>query len=136
MITIRAADGRDVPAVLELWRAAGAEPTHTDDARSLGALVEHDGAALWVAESQGRIVGTVIAGWDGWRGSVYRLVVASDHRRRGLGRSLLAEAERRLADRGARRLQAVVVASDDRATAFWRASGWEEQVERLRFVTG
>ena len=41
-----------------------------------------------VAESDQQIVGTVIAGWDGWRGSIYRLVVAPSHRRAGLGRRL------------------------------------------------
>jgi hypothetical protein len=31
-------------------------------------------------------------------------------------------------------MQAIVVASDQRATGFWGTSGWEEQVDRLRFV--
>jgi ribosomal protein S18 acetylase RimI-like enzyme len=81
-------------------------------------------------------VGSVIAGWDGWRGSLYRLAVVPDYRRHGLGRRLLDEAERRLASSGASRLQAIVVETDAQAAAFWRASDWEEQVERLRFVKG
>jgi hypothetical protein len=48
----------------------------------------------------------------------------------------VAEAEQRLAGLGARRLQTFVVAADAQATGFWRSSGWEEQVERLRFVMG
>jgi ribosomal protein S18 acetylase RimI-like enzyme len=136
MSTLRSGNLSDIPAVLALWREAEAEPTHTDDLLSLTKLIERDPRALVVAEVEGQIVGSVIAGWDGWRGSIYRLAVAPEARRAGLGRRLVTEAEQRLAGLGARRLQTFVVATDAQATGFWRSSGWEEQVERLRFVMG
>jgi ribosomal protein S18 acetylase RimI-like enzyme len=136
MPTIRSADSSDVTAVLALWRLAESEPTHTDDQENLSKLIEHDAEALVVAESQNRIVGSVIAAWDGWRGSIYRLAVLPGSRGQGLGRLLVAEAERRLSRQGALRLQAVVVATDAQATGFWRSGDWEEQVERTRFVKG
>jgi ribosomal protein S18 acetylase RimI-like enzyme len=132
--TIRVATSADLIDVLSLWREADAEPTHTDDAESLEQLIAHDPGALVILEEDRRIIGSVIAGWDGWRGSVYRLVVAPSHRRMGLGLGLVREAESRLAARGASRMQAVVVESDVPATRFWRASGWEQQADRLRFV--
>lgn len=133
---IRPACVNDIEAVLALWSDAETEPTHTDNAAGLRVLLEHDPACLIVAEGDGGLVGTVIAAWDGWRGSIYRLAVHPHARREGLARRLLSEAENRLAELGAKRLQAVVVASDDRATGFWRASGWQEQAGRLRFVKG
>ena len=120
--------------MLALWSEAEAEPTHTDDAASLQLLLRRDPGSLLVAELDGRLVGTVIAAWDGWRGSIYRLVVHPRDRRQGLARQLLSEAESRLTKLGARRMQAIVVASDQRATGFWETSGWDEQVDRLRFV--
>jgi ribosomal protein S18 acetylase RimI-like enzyme len=134
--TIRVGRLADVDGVLMLWAAAASEPTHTDDAPSLRAVVDHDGSALLVAEDHGEIVGSVIAGWDGWRGSVYRLAVAPTHRRRGLGGRLVATAEDHLRSEGGVRLQAVVVETEPVATGFWRAAGWEEQRHRLRFVKG
>jgi len=134
--TIRSSVAADALAVLALWREAAAEPSHTDDEDSLRQLIDLDPEALIVAESENGLVGSVIAAWDGWRGSIYRLAVAPHHRRVGLGRRLVLEAEQRLAGVGARRLQAIVVESSDQATGFWRAIGWEEQVERLRFVKG
>jgi ribosomal protein S18 acetylase RimI-like enzyme len=133
---IRAARSGDLPAVLALWGDAEVQPGHTDDISSLRILVARDPGALLVAEAGDRIVGSVIAGWDGWRGSVYRLAVAPSHRRQGLGRRLVSEAERRLAALGAVRLQAIIVETDSRALAFWRASGWTEQTERIRFARG
>jgi ribosomal protein S18 acetylase RimI-like enzyme len=136
MTLLRAATPADVPVVLDLWREAEAEPTHTDNFESVNRLLVRDPASLIVAEAEGRVVGSVIAGWDGWRGSIYRLAVAPSHRRRGLGRQLVRAAEERLTEAGASRLHAIVVETEVGATAFWRASGWEEQSERLRFVRG
>ncbi len=135
-VTIRTGVAGDAPGVLALWRTADTEPTHTDNLACITQLVAHDPLALIVAESGPRLVGSIIAGWDGWRGSVYRLAVAPDHRRGGLGGRLLEAAERRLNEAGSLRLQAIVVETDSRATGFWRSTGWEEQIERLRFVSG
>ncbi|HEY6473138.1 MAG TPA: GNAT family N-acetyltransferase [Acidimicrobiales bacterium] len=133
-ISIRPAVAADIGAVLGLWREAAA-PTTTDDADGVAALLEHDPGALLVAESSsGQIVGTVIAGWDGWRGSIYRIVVVPEQRRAGLGRRLLGEAEDRLRRVGARRMHAIVVGTDERAAGFWRASDWEHQSTQWRFT--
>ncbi len=120
--------------MLSLWREAGAHPSSTDKLGSLQRLVVEHPGALIVAEDGGVVVGSVIAGWDGWRGSVYRLAVAPSHRRQGLATRLVAEAERRFVALGAVRLAAIVVGDDEPATAFWRAGDWEEQAERIRFV--
>jgi ribosomal protein S18 acetylase RimI-like enzyme len=133
-VRLRTAQAGEIPAVLQLWSEATVEPTRTDNADSLGLLLDHDPGALIVAEDDAGLVGSVIATFDGWRGSIYRLAVAPARRRTGLGRQLLAAAEGRLAELGATRLQAIVVETDTRATGFWRDSGWEQQVERLRFV--
>jgi ribosomal protein S18 acetylase RimI-like enzyme len=133
-IEIRAAGPGDVPAILALWVAAETHATATDDPESVGRLIAHDPGALLVAVVDATVVGSVIAGWDGWRGSIYRLAVSPAHRRLGIGRALVGAAERRLEGLGAQRLQAAVVSDNERAMAFWQASSWEEQRQRTRFV--
>jgi ribosomal protein S18 acetylase RimI-like enzyme len=130
---LRPATAEDGAGVLALWQEA-AEPTSTDSAEALGNLLRRDPDALIVAEAGGRIVGSVIAGWDGWRGAIYRLAVAPDHRRRGLGQALLRAAEERLTELGGRRLHAIVVESNVNAVAFWTATDWEHQAGQLRFA--
>jgi ribosomal protein S18 acetylase RimI-like enzyme len=134
--SIRLAGEGDLVAVLQLWKAADAEPTHTDDLDALRILIERDPGSLILAEVNRNLVGTVIAGWDGWRGSIYRLAVLPSERRHGLGKRLVTQALRHLQERGARRLQAIVVTTDAQAMGFWRASPWHEQEERSRFVFG
>jgi ribosomal protein S18 acetylase RimI-like enzyme len=132
---LRPATADDIASVLAFWRES-AEPTSTDSDEELASLIDRHPGALIVAEADGRIVGTVIAGWDGWRGSIYRLAVGPDQRRSGLGRALLRAAEDRLAGLGARRSHAIVVESNDVAVAFWTASDWEHQAGQLRFAKG
>jgi ribosomal protein S18 acetylase RimI-like enzyme len=132
---LRPATVDDVEEVLAFWREA-AQATSTDRSEALVGLIRRDPGALIVAESDGRIVGTVIAGWDGWRGSIYRLAVGQDQRRRRLGQALLLAAEDRLAGLGAQRLHAIVVESNDVAVAYWTASDWEHQAGQLRFTKG
>src|ERR1700722_6779990 len=133
---LRTGRSSDLEAILQLWVRAEAEPSHTDDVESLSRLIERDPSALIVAENGRSIVGSVIAGWDGWRGSIYRLVVAPSHRRLGLGRRLVLGAGGRLAAQGCVRRQAIVVETESKAMGFWQASGWEQQVHRSRFVHG
>jgi ribosomal protein S18 acetylase RimI-like enzyme len=123
--SIRAATLDDVPAVLALWREADAEVTETDDASAVEALLSRDPEALLVATDDHRIVGSVVAGWDGWRGQLSRLAVHPGARRRGLGTALVRAAEEHLRGLGARRIAAIVVDDHDMALVFWAAAGYD-----------
>lgn len=75
MIMLRPGTREDIEAVLVFWRNATAEPSTTDDADGLGALLVRSRGALVLALDNDVIVGSIIAGWDGWRGTLYRLAV-------------------------------------------------------------
>ena len=132
--SLRSGRSDDADAVLALWTAAGAEPTSTDDPRSIRALLRHDASALVVAQIDVHIVGTIIAGFDGWRGNLYRLAVDPAYRRRGMAMDLVREAERRLAARGSRRITALVVTSHTHARAFWESADYRYDERMGRYV--
>lgn len=120
-LRIRPAVAEDAASVLALWVASRSEPTRTDTLPAVERLVREHPGALLVAESEGRLAGTIIAGWDGWRGTLYRLAVVPEMRRRGIARELVGAALRQLSDRGAERVSAFVVESDELAVGFWDA---------------
>jgi ribosomal protein S18 acetylase RimI-like enzyme len=132
--TIRAGTPDVCDRVLELWAASDVEPTVTDTMESLLCLLRTDEEALLVADVHGEVVGSVIAAWNGWRGSLYRLAVHPRHRRRGLATRLVRKGEKRLRDRGAIRIDAIVGDDDVVAARFWTATGYEHQRHRSRFV--
>lgn len=120
--------------MLELWAQARSAHAETRDTlESLTRLLETDPHALLVAED-GEIQGALIAAFDGWRGNMYRLAVKSDRRRRGIARGLVEHGERRLRERGAPKVTALVGRGDGQAEALWRAAGYRDDVEIGRWV--
>ena len=133
-VQIRPATIEDTEAILRLWAEVVEHASIDDRADDVRRLIIRDPEALLVAEDGGRIVGTVIAGWDGWRGNMYRLAVSPDARRKGIAAALVAEAELRLAAKGCRRVSALVIASEHTAQAFWAATGYTNDPSASRFV--
>jgi ribosomal protein S18 acetylase RimI-like enzyme len=134
-VNIRAAVPADIDAVLDLWsRARSVVATTPDTPEALAALLARDPGALLVAEADGLVVGTLIAGWDGWRGDMYRLAVAPEQRRNGIGTRLVRAGEDRLAALGCRRITALVGMSDERGALFWEATGYPRDETTARHV--
>jgi ribosomal protein S18 acetylase RimI-like enzyme len=80
------------------------------------------------------VIGTLIAGFDGWRGHMYRMAVHPEFRRRGIGRALVDEAEEHLRAIGCKRISAMVLADEAHAVEFWTAVGYTLQPEISRFT--
>ena len=133
-VVVRRATLREVTAILELWRNADAVAGATDDPAAVRALLARDPEALLVAELGGRVVGSLIAAFDGWRGNMYRLAVDPAHRGRAIGVQLIAAGEERLRAAGVRRVTALVVSEDARAAAVWRRAGYGHDPRIGRFV--
>jgi ribosomal protein S18 acetylase RimI-like enzyme len=132
--TIRSATEADIESVLRLWAAAGGPRSVGSTRDGLSRLLATDRDGLLLVESGGQVVGSLIAVWDGWRGSFYRIAVHPERRRQGVATALLREGERRLRGRGAARLTAIVADDDPAAVGFWRAAGYRRQTDRGRFV--
>ena len=134
-VTVRTARPADVHGVLGLWATAAENTSRPEDSRdAVLALLARDPAALLLAEDHDGLIGSVIAGWDGWRAHLYRLAVRPDRRRRGMGRALLAAAEARLRGLGAQRFDAMVLDGNDLASPLWEAAGYRRQEEWSRWV--
>src|SRR2546426_6536011 len=100
-VAIRPCRVEECAAVLALWRRAGAIPSVTDTLEELTRLVRSEhGDGFLVAVRDGVVVGSVIGGWDGWRGGIYRLAGGSQARRPGIAKALVPPAENRVPPRG------------------------------------
>ena len=129
---IRECRPEEAEALLALWQAAETSPSITDTIADVRRAIESTAFVL-VAEADQRIVGSLIATFDGWRGNMYRIAVHPDYRRCGIGRALVKEGERCLTKLGTKRITALVEEKYPWATAFWSSVGYEIEPGILRF---
>jgi ribosomal protein S18 acetylase RimI-like enzyme len=120
-----------------MWKEAAENAARPPDTReAVTALLSRDPDALILAEHDGELIGSVIAGWDGWRYHLYRLAVRATWRRKGVGSALLQVAEDRFKALGAARADAMVLDSNDLGQNLWRANDYRRQDDWRRWVKG
>ncbi|WP_344939610.1 GNAT family N-acetyltransferase [Sphaerisporangium flaviroseum] len=124
----------EAEAVLAFWREAAEGTDRRESADSVRRLIERDPEALLIAEVDGRMAGTLIAGWDGWRCHLYRLAVDPAHRRKGIARALLDAAEERFVRYGGMRADAMVLDDNVLAHPAWTSAGYARQPQWGRWV--
>ena len=114
-----------------LWREAF--PHDAPRNRAAAVLAEKRGAQpelMLVAEEDGRVIGSVLAGYDGYRGSLYRVAVLQSHQRGGVGAALVREAEARLRALGCRKINLQIRGSNAAVAGFYARLGYEVE-ERI-----
>ncbi|MFJ6484147.1 MULTISPECIES: GNAT family N-acetyltransferase [unclassified Streptomyces] len=131
---IGSASAADLGAVLAFWKTAAEGTSISDDLAGVERLHDRDPEALLLAHREGELVGTVIAGFDGWRCHLYRLAVHPGYRRQGIGAALLAAAEERFVALGGRRGDAMVLDRNERAHRMWAAVGYGPQEQWTRWA--
>jgi ribosomal protein S18 acetylase RimI-like enzyme len=118
---------QDYSAVIALWQSAGSgvHVRRSDSAEEIEKKLSRDPDLFLVAEHDGRIIGTVMGGFDGRRGMIYHLAVVREYRQFGLGTALMDEVERRLKERGCLRSYLLVTRDNPSALDFYSRRGWE-----------
>ena len=120
--TIRDCCVEDIERVLSIWETSGAGRTPTDNVHDVKRAIAEPQLEFLVAEVDGRVVGTIMGGFDGWRGAISRLAVEASYRRRGIGQALLAEVEERFDRNGVSVVTALVEKDHPWAMAYWDAT--------------
>lgn len=124
-VRIRPMTADDYDAVLALWRSTpGVGVGVGDDRESLAGYFARNPGLSLVAVRGEALVGAVLCGHDGRRGSIEHLAVLPSERGRGLGRELVRRCLAGLAGAGIGKCNIVVYGSNGDGLAFWRAAGW------------
>ncbi len=108
-----------------LWRTVFPEdPPHSHAAVAIPQKLAVQRDMLLVAQEDGHVLGTILAGYDGHRGWLYKLAVHPKARGCGIARALICSAEQALADLGCTKVNLQVRDTNHDAAAFWAHMGY------------
>ena len=122
---IRRFNWADEALVIELWRQCGLIRSHNDPHLDIGRKMAAQPGMFLVAILEGKIVGTVMAGYEGHRGYINYLGTSPEHRRLGIARALMQKAEEMLKMAGCPKINLLVRSNNESAVAFYRELGFE-----------
>lgn len=123
---IRTATLFDHDGAFQLWKAVGFPTVAEEEWYS---IVGNPATFALVAEADDKIVGAVIASFDGWRAFIYHVAVDPVARGQGIAKALMSEAETRVSAAGARNIYAMVQGEKEAGLALATVMGYEPDGE-------
>src|SRR5208282_3401857 len=127
---IRLYENSDEEAVAALWREVLPDPApHNDPLTSIRMKLEV-GRDLFFVAVEKDVIGTAMGGYDGHRGWIYSVAVSPQHRKRGIGSTLVRQVEAALIRRGCLKANLQVLNSNREVVAFYEKLGFRVE-ERI-----
>lgn len=130
-IEMRKLTPAELPDLLRLWRDAGlpTKPAGRDHPDRLRREMESYPDNFIGAFVDGRLVGSVLATWDGRKGWINRVAVLPECRRQGIGQTLIKAAEEELEGRGALIIAALIEVDNTSSRRLFERTGYADYGE-------
>ncbi|UEQ02666.1 GNAT family N-acetyltransferase [Halomonas profundus] len=129
----------DYEAAIALWsESEGVRLRDADSRAGIEKYLLRNPGLSFVAEVEGELVGTIMAGHDGKRGYVQHLSVANSHRRLGIATRLVNLCLEALESEGILKSHLMILPENEAAQKFWAHQGWAYRSDILlySFVNG
>ena len=124
-VTITEVTMDDYPVVHVLWQRGDLWMRPSDGPEAtLHKLRRYPVLFLDARDGGGRVVGTVMGGWDGRRAYVYHLAVLPEKRRQGIADALMDELEERFRRLGALKAKTQILVDNVASRAFFTRRGY------------
>ena len=104
-VIYRNATAADVPGILGVWREFWTEQPYEVN---LEPKIRSEPDTIYLAEVDSRVIGTIVGGFDGWWGWLYRIAVTEAFRGQGIATHLVEAMQQRLKAKGATGVAAIV----------------------------
>lgn len=124
---VRAFTPADTEAVVQLWQDCELTRPWNDPHKDIARKLSVSPDLFWLGrDADGRIIASIMVGYDGHRGWINYLAVHPAHQRRGHARQLMQRAERALSELGCPKLNLQVRAGNEAVLAFYESLGYAD----------
>ncbi|WP_346848817.1 MULTISPECIES: GNAT family N-acetyltransferase [unclassified Clostridium] len=115
--------------IFKLWTSTpGMGLRNLDDSKEgIDKFLRRNPTTNFIAEEDGKIVGSILCGHDGRRGYVYHTAVDMRYRGKGIGKKLVNSVINALKCEGINKAALVVFTNNEVGNGFWRSMGWEKR---------
>lgn len=118
--------------VIALWHACGLTRPWNDPDKDIDRKLSDKNGGFFVLllrdpdapATEEKLVGSVMAGYDGHRGSIYYLSIAPDLQAEGLGKFMMAHCEEFLTGLGCPKIHLMVRRENEQVIAFYEKLGY------------
>ncbi len=121
---IRLFQDSDRSNVIDLWHRCNLVVPQNDPQHDIDMKLKVQSDLFFVGTIGGRIVATVMAGYDGHRGWIYYLAVDPNYQRKQIGRRMMEKAESALQKRGCPKINLQVRTSNQAVISFYKRLGF------------
>jgi len=111
--------------VVQLWTDCGLVVPWNNPHRDIQRKLDAQPELFLVGCLAGKIIATVMAGYDGHRGWINYLAVHPDHQHTGIGRRMMDEAEIRLRTTGCPKINLQVRRTNVKVIEFYKKIGYK-----------
>ena len=119
----------DYDEVKALWmRIKGFGIRSIDDSREgVERFIKRNPTTSVVAVEDGKIVGSILCGHDGRRGTLYHVCVDEAYRMHGIGKSMVVACMEALVEEQINKVTIIAFTKNDIGNAFWKEIGWTKR---------
>jgi ribosomal protein S18 acetylase RimI-like enzyme len=125
-MNIRPFQPADQVTVIALWQACGLTRPWNDPVKDIARKRTVQPELFLVGDLDGVVVASVMAAFDGHRGSVNYLAVLPAMQRRGLGQQMMAAAQARLLAMGCPKINLHIRGANTQVAGFYAALGYTQ----------
>ena len=114
--------------VVALWKSIfGYDAPHNEPGFAIDNKLAVDDGLFFVAEVGSKVVGTIMAGYDGHRGWIYSLAVLPEYRMKGVGARLVRHSEKQLQRLGCPKVNLQIMQGNEAVVEFYRKLGYQTE---------
>ena len=123
---IREYQSRDEQDVIDLWFKCNLVVPWNNPKADIRRKFKTDPNLFLVGVLEGKVVATVMGGYEGHRGWINYFPVDPDYQRKGLGRLIMEEVERRIKQRGCPKINLEVREGNKEVIDFYLSLGYTD----------